>query len=463
MPPPEPMMRALGDFLTASSWQESRSVLNDHPELLNFGPELLDILISKDPNFFYPKRSRSEAIASLRTHRDVLIRCKQVGVSRGIAEIEARERAGRRSPETERSLRRPRPRRRRRIIIAIGLLVVAGAVAGTVVLLTGPGPQGDSSYVAVSPDGRFIAASSYKTDSVYIWDAASRRLIATLADPHRASDGIYAIAFSPDGTMIAVAHTDDPVFIWSTATRRVVTTITAAAGASGLAFSPDGKTLAICNGDVLLWDLARKRVKAMLTTVPSSADGGAVAAAFSPDGRTLAVSISDNTDQNGKYLAPGIELWNVAKRRVTSRLPGGTGGESIAYTRDGRALAATEFGGGSFSLWDVTGKPRLEGEHSLPRANVHVYSPIGSGPVALSPDGATLATADGSPTNSAYLFDVATGQLTATLADPNSLAVSDVVYTPDGGTLITADGNRNIYLWNLDTHQVIATLTMPNS
>jgi WD40 repeat protein len=88
-------------------------------------------------------------------------------------------------------------------------------------------------------------------------------------------DGGAAIALSPDGTMIAVAHENDPVYIWNIATRRVVATITAAAGAPGVAFSPDGKT--------------------------------------------LAVSITDSLDQNNNYLAPGIELWDVATRHVTAK------------------------------------------------------------------------------------------------------------------------------------------------
>lgn len=355
-----------------------------------------------------------------------------------------------------------RPRTRRRIIIGISILVVAGAIAGTIVLLTGPGPHGDANFVAVSQDGKFIATASFKTDDIYLWDTASKRLIGTLADPNRAHDGVNAIALSPDGTMIAVAHTNNPVYIWDTATRRVVATITAGAGASGLAFSPDGKTLAICGNDVLLWDVAGKRIKATLTTVKNSADGSPTAAAFSPDGRTLAVSINANQDQNGNYLAPGIELWNLTTRRVTANLKGGTGSGPIAYSPDGRTLVATEFGGNSLSLWDVTAKPRLKAEPSDPQPNARTWSPVGIYPVAFSPDGTTVATSDGSPANSAYLYNAATGQLTTTLTDPNSLGVADLAYTPDGKTLLTADGNGNIYLWDLSTSSVVATLTPPS-
>lgn len=359
--------------------------------------------------------------------------------------------------------RPPEPRRRRRgIIIGISALIAAGATVGTVVLLTGPAPQGSNSYVAVSPDGKLIVSASNSTDSIYIWDAASKRLIATLADPQQAGDSVNAIAVSPEGTMIAVAQAN-AVRIWNIATRRVVATITAAAGAQGAAFSPDGKTLAICNGNVLLWDVPGRRVGAILTAVNNSADGNALYAAFSPDGRTLAVSIYDSTDQNNNYLAPGIELWDVATRRITANLMGGTGGGPIAYSRDGRALAATEstIYGAHFSLWDVTGKPKLTGEHDLDSGGMPIGYRI-SGSLAFSPDGATLAIVNNWPAKSAYLFDVASGQMTTPFTDPDSLAVSDLAYTPDGGTLITADGNGNTYLWNLGTRQLTATLTVPN-
>jgi WD40 repeat protein len=82
--------------------------------------------------------------------------------------------------------------------------------------------------------------------------------------------------------------------------------------------------------------------------------------------------------------------------------------------------------------------------------------------VAFSPDGTTVATADGSPTNSAFLWDAATGQMTATLTDPNSLGVADLAYTPDGKLLITADGNGDLYLWQLTSGTIIATLAKPS-
>ena len=375
---------------------------------------------------------------------------KTVAVRRDTGDlIAARPDVGPPKPRTEyKPPPRPSRRRRRALVISLAILMVAGgATAGAVALLTSPGPHGSGNYVAVSPDGKFIAAA--ENHSVYLWDTASRHLTATLPDPHPAADGIVnALALSRGGTMIAVAYTDGPVLIWNTATRQIATTITTAADAACLAFSPGGKTLAICQNDVLIWDIARRRVDATLNIVNSSDAGSPAAAAFSPDGATLTVSVYANTDQNGNYLAPGIEFWNLTTKRVTADLAGGSGGGDIAYNRNGRALAAAEGFSGSFSLWQVTGKPRRKTTLTDPRPNAQSYSSIGIDPVAFSPDGATLATADGSPTNSSYVWNAATGQLTATLTDPGSLGVADLAFTPDGKLLITADGNGSLYFWH---------------
>lgn len=75
--------------------------------------------------------------------------------------------------------------------------------------------------------------------------------------------------------------------------------------------------------------------------------------------------------------------------------------------------------------------------------------------VAFSPDGATLALGDGY--GRTYLWDVATGRVTATLKDPGSgsSSVDAVGFSPDGKTLAIAvgaglaeyTGKDNTYLW----------------
>lgn len=98
----------------------------------------------------------------------------------------------------ERRTTRP-PRRGRTFLIILAVLVaVGGGGAGAFVLLTRPGPQGSNNYVAVSPDGKFIAAA--EQHSVYLWDSASGRLTATLPAPHPVADGfVSALAVNPAG------------------------------------------------------------------------------------------------------------------------------------------------------------------------------------------------------------------------------------------------------------------------
>ena len=59
--------------------------------------------------------------------------------------------------------------------------------------------------------------------------------------------------------------------------------------------------------------------------------------------------------------------------------------------------------------------------------------------VAFSPDGDTVATADRN--GKTYLWDVATGTLTATYTDPGSQGVDGVAFSPRGTYLVAADRN----------------------
>ena len=269
--------------------------------------------------------------------------------------------------------------------------------------------------------------------------------------------------------MIAVAYTDGPVLIWNTATRQIATTITTAADAACLAFSPGGKTLAICQNDVLIWDIARRRVNTTLNIVNSSDAGSPAAAAFSPDGATLRCRSTRTPTRT-------VTTWHQGSNSGTSRQSASqpiSPGAAVAGTSPTTGTAAPLPPQKASVAASPCGRSRANRgarqRSPTPRPNAQSYSSIGIDPVAFSPDGATLATADGSPTNSSYVWNAATGQLTATLTDPGSLGVADLAFTPDGKLLITADGNGSLYFWQLasgtpaDRHARQAELTAANS
>jgi WD40 repeat protein len=94
-----------------------------------------------------------------------------------------------------------------------------------------------------------------------------------------------------------------------------------------VAFSPDGKTLAIASpGVVRLFNLATGTFSAPLTAY----DGSPVAVAFAPDGTTVAVAGDDGS----------ISLWDLATRRVKLITTPAATWAGLAFSPDGRTLAA---------------------------------------------------------------------------------------------------------------------------
>jgi serine/threonine protein kinase len=64
---------------------------------------------------------------------------------------------------------------------------------------------------------------------------------------------------------------------------------------------------------------------------------------------------------------------------------------------------------------------------------------------------------------SIYVWDIATKKVTATLTDPGSKGVYYVAFGPGGTTLVAADTNGSTYLWDIATKKITAILTDPGS
>jgi glucose repression regulatory protein TUP1 len=82
------------------------------------------------------------------------------------------------------------------------------------------GPSDGVTSVALSPDGRLLAAASLDK-VVRIWDTETSQLLDRL-EGH--SDSVYSIAFSPDGKNVISGSLDRNIMLWDVGARGGVTT-----------------------------------------------------------------------------------------------------------------------------------------------------------------------------------------------------------------------------------------------
>ncbi|MEW2354578.1 protein kinase [Spirillospora sp. NPDC029432] len=305
--------------------------------------------------------------------------------------------------------------------------------------LTVPTDSVDS--VAYSPDGRTLATGGGAFDPrVQLWDVRARRQVGDLRTGH--SQSVNSIAFSPDGRTLATGGGDSAVLLWDVHDRRRIGALSTdhMDGVHTVAFSPDGGTLATSghDGTVRLWDArSRRPIGAALT-----GGTGLGPLAFSPDGRTLAAA-GDGT----------VHLWDVATRRPAGApLTGHSESvDSIAFSPDGRTLAVGGGDDGRVRLWDV--RTRRPAGAPLTGHTAGVYA------VAFSPDSRILATSDGTTVR---MWDPLTSRPIGAPLTGHSGTINAVAFSPDGRTLATTGGDdKTVRLWNVRAHvQLARSLTV---
>ena len=146
------------------------------------------------------------------------------------------------------------------------------------------------------------------------------------------------LAISPNGsTVAAVRFGESEVSLWDGDGTKLES-IDVQVNATALALGPAGQLAVAGGGEIVIWDLAQRKPLPGL----SRRQGSVRQLRFSPqDGSLLAASAD-----------PGvIELWDVASHALVAALPTRDHVDDLAFSPDGRTLAASQFG--SIALWSI--------------------------------------------------------------------------------------------------------------
>jgi len=207
---------------------------------------------------------------------------------------------------------------------------------------------------------------------------------------------------------------------------------------SAIAFSPDGQTLATGaeEATALLWDISTRRVRA---TLPGH-DRIVSRLGFSPNGRNL---------ETGSFER-FIRLWDVRSGELRATFEHKEFISAVAFAPDSHLVATASLQDLTVKLWNVD-TAGLEGNllHEIECRTCG--KSIGS--VAFSSDGKTLAS---SGFRRVYLWDISTRQLRATLVDDalqGSLSHGSTIYaiafSPSDRVLATASRDGSAKLWDV--------------
>ena len=297
------------------------------------------------------------------------------------------------------------------------------------------GHAGEVVALAYTPDGQTLVSRG--GDAIKVWDAATLRERASF--PSDRSD-FGALAISPDGRTLAATLLGRGVVTWDLADRseRAVLRLNPASAADpdaspqafgwGLAYSPDGKTLAGPNEDrassssILLWDLAKGQPTGL--GPPTSP---ATHLAFTPDGKSLVA----------KAIEGSIRVWDVATRTERTAIAANTSYlAAISVSPDGRTVASA--GAERFlRIWSLASGAEVG------KLRGHLKAILG---IAFHPDGRHVVTGDSGGT--IFLWDIPSQSVIAQFKGHQG-KVWAVAFRPDGKELATAGEDRRVRLWDV--------------
>lgn len=292
--------------------------------------------------------------------------------------------------------------------------------------------------------GQLAVAADARSDTV---EARSALLSASGRDPVTRTDSldvpIPALAASPDGATLAAGTGDGRVVLETSGPHphRLAALTTGDTTVYAVRFSPDGTLLAAAgdSGALHVWDVRTPTAPAPVTVTVTApkVNGTFYDVTFAPDGTQLFTAGSDNAVHVFTRSQDGT--WSPSQTLPTQ----GTN-QSVVLNPSGTLLAA----GGSnaaVTLWTRDANSITPVGTPFSAAKTKITT------LAFSPEGRTLAA--GSTDNGVHLWDVhdpTAPTAGPTLAGPQSW-INHVTFSPDGKTIASASSDQHLWAWDANT------------
>jgi WD40 repeat protein len=334
-----------------------------------------------------------------------------------------------------------------------------------------------------SPCGRWVATGERENKSLFIWSAATGEVIQSFAGNLSAEP-----RFSPDGAFIAYSSYGTEVHIASILTGNLLRTPLSSGWFDAAPFSPRGSRIAVPStrdGMVKIWDLAGAGTQEFVSNEPAlrlrySRDGALLATAgakarvwdvregqpigppletesfaglldFSPDSRRLLTAGGADFFKffgNTWDHSHSVQVWDLAAGELAfpALVPGGCT-YYAAFSDDGR-FVVTAGSNRKAQLWDAdSGELLLDLEHEA--AVWHA---------AVSPDGGKVATCSGSVVQ---VWDATSGvRILPPLVHDG--VVDYAAFSPDGKWIASAAFHRQtLSIWNTQNGKLVHQATLP--
>jgi WD40 repeat protein len=296
--------------------------------------------------------------------------------------------------------------------------------------------------VAFTPDGRYLVSAG-DDKLIRVWDIETGQTVRTLRGQIAAGpEGkIHAMALSPDGRWLAAGGWTHPecagrcgdIRFYNFASGQLVALLNGHTNVvAALAFSPDSRFLVSGSTDknAILWDLDSK-AKA-LDSILSGHTDDIYAVAFTPDSQRVVTASGDHT----------LRLWQVSDGKRLATLTGHTDKVySVAISpQDGTIASGSK--DYTIRLWNGQTGSFLK---TLANQDASVSS------LSFSPDGRYLISGVGSQGSNTHchVWSIPDGQEIVTYRGHDNIVLATAV-SADGQWVATGGGaNHEIHLWSL--------------